>query len=54
MPVPRDWIVEQWGVFLTESDIEILNGSFNRSIRNDPDEEFLVKVLYLKYIGKVH
>lgn len=46
-----DWIIEQYGVRLWNRDVEILNGSFNRSVRINQDQDILVHILYMKYMG---
>jgi hypothetical protein len=51
MPRSKDWIMELFGVTLYESDVQILNGSINRSVREDPEESLLVKQLYRQYMG---
>jgi hypothetical protein len=47
----NDWVIEQYGVRLYNRDIEVLHGSFNRSVRINQDEDMLVHILYMKYMG---
>ncbi|MFH1210578.1 MAG: hypothetical protein V1645_01550 [archaeon] len=42
------------GIILLESDCDILSGSINRSVRNDPVEDALVKELYRFWIDKAY
>jgi hypothetical protein len=51
MPTSKAWIMECFGVFLYESDVEILSGSINRKVRTNPEKDILVKQLYRQYMG---
>ena len=51
MPTSKAWIIECFGVFLYEHDVEILSGSINRKVRINPDEDALVKQLFRQYMG---